>query len=151
MTIKHILCALDLEDENAKTVAAQARDLAKITGARLTALFVVPGKDTLDEIHVAGSLASMAERSVIEHAENIMRQCIADNFHDADVEGRVAVGVPAREIIAIANETHADIITMGTRGKKGLERMLLGSVAASVVKDARCPVLTIPIGAMSAA
>jgi nucleotide-binding universal stress UspA family protein len=49
----------------------------------------------------------------------------------------------AKKILQLADETHADLIMMGTHGRTGISRMLMGSVAAEVVRHATCPVLTI--------
>lgn len=56
---------------------------------------------------------------------------------------RVQVGVPFEEIVKVAEEERADMIVMGTHGRSGLNRALLGSVAERVVRLARCPVLTV--------
>jgi nucleotide-binding universal stress UspA family protein len=56
---------------------------------------------------------------------------------------RVQVGVPFEEIVKIAEEERADMIVMGTHGRGGLNRMLLGSVADRVIRLAPCPVLTV--------
>ena len=56
---------------------------------------------------------------------------------------RVQVGVPFEEIVKIAEEERADMIVMGTHGRGGLNRMLLGSVAERVIRLAPCPVLTV--------
>ena len=53
------------------------------------------------------------------------------------------VGVPFEEIVKIAEEERADMIVMGTHGRGGLNRMLLGSVAERVIRLAPCPVLTV--------
>ncbi len=53
------------------------------------------------------------------------------------------VGDPVREILAYAEEQKIDFIVMGTHGRKGLERLLLGSVTATVLSKSRVPVLTI--------
>ena len=55
----------------------------------------------------------------------------------------VDVGVPAQQIVRLAKSRRADLIVMGTRGRTGLARTLLGSVAARVVALASCPVLTV--------
>ncbi|NPA62554.1 MAG: universal stress protein [Methanococci archaeon] len=52
-------------------------------------------------------------------------------------------GVPATEIVEFAEKKKADLIVMGTTGKTGLERILLGSVAERVIKNAHCPVLVV--------
>jgi nucleotide-binding universal stress UspA family protein len=56
---------------------------------------------------------------------------------------RVQVGVPFEEIVKIAGEERADMIVMGTHGRDGLNRVLLGSVAERVIRLAPCPVLTV--------
>lgn len=52
-------------------------------------------------------------------------------------------GTPADEILKTAEENDIDIIVMGASGKHRLERFILGSVAEQVVRDSKCPVLTI--------
>lgn len=52
-------------------------------------------------------------------------------------------GVPAESLVRAARAKHADVLVIGTHGRTGLQRLLLGSVAARVVAIARCPVLTV--------
>jgi len=59
------------------------------------------------------------------------------------VERRVVEGDAATEILRVAKETDADLIVMGTHGRTGLRRLLMGSVAELVVRRASCPVLTL--------
>jgi nucleotide-binding universal stress UspA family protein len=61
----------------------------------------------------------------------------------AVLERRLEEGDPAREIVDAARETRADVIVMGSRGRSGLGRLLLGSVAEQVLRQAPCPVLTL--------
>ncbi len=56
---------------------------------------------------------------------------------------RIEEGEPVDGILRVANATVADLIVMGTHGYQGLTRLLLGSVAEKVLRDARCPVLTV--------
>lgn len=55
----------------------------------------------------------------------------------------VRVGRPAHEVIAVAKEWPADVIVVGSHGRHGIPRVLLGSVAESVMRHADCPVLVI--------
>ena len=57
-------------------------------------------------------------------------------------EHRLAVGKPAEEIVRIARKEHVDLIVMGTHGRSGLGRLVMGSVAESVLRQAPCPVMT---------
>jgi nucleotide-binding universal stress UspA family protein len=56
---------------------------------------------------------------------------------------RVQMGAPHEEIVRTAEEEHAGMIVMGTHGRSGLNRALLGSVAERVIRLAPCPVLTV--------
>jgi nucleotide-binding universal stress UspA family protein len=62
----------------------------------------------------------------------------------ARVEARVRTGVPAREAVAEAAEWPAELVVVGTHGRGGAARALLGSVAEAVVRDAPCSVLVVP-------
>ena len=52
-------------------------------------------------------------------------------------------GLPADEILRAARRTRADLIVMGTHGRTGVSRVFMGSVAERVVRESRCPVLTV--------
>lgn len=56
-------------------------------------------------------------------------------------EHRLVMGDPATEIVAVAQAEQAELVVMGTHGRTGLSRFLMGSVAESVVRHAPCPVL----------
>lgn len=59
------------------------------------------------------------------------------------IEHRLVAGEPAGEIVRLAEEAQCDLIVMGTHGRRGLSRLLLGSVAEEVMRHAPCPVLTV--------
>lgn len=59
------------------------------------------------------------------------------------VKAIVVEGLPPREILRSARRTRADLIVMGTHGRTGVSRLFLGSVAERVVRESRCPVLTV--------
>ncbi len=59
-------------------------------------------------------------------------------------EGKVLEGNPGEEIISYAEKEGLSIIIMGTVGRTGLDRFLLGSVADKVVRNSKTPVLTVP-------
>jgi universal stress protein A len=56
---------------------------------------------------------------------------------------RLVEGNAVGEILRLAQDEHADLIVMGTHGRRGLSRMLMGSVAELVVRRSACPVLTV--------
>jgi nucleotide-binding universal stress UspA family protein len=59
------------------------------------------------------------------------------------LEHRLEEGFAASEILRVADEIHCDLIVLGTHGRTGLGRLLMGSVAEQVVRKAQCPVLTV--------
>ena len=59
------------------------------------------------------------------------------------ISHRLEEGDPVTEILEVAEETHADLIVMGTHGRRGIPRLLMGSVAELVVRRANRPVLTV--------
>jgi len=75
---------------------------------------------------------------------------------ERQVQTREGLGVPIRAIVKQANavdavnevvdETHAELVIMGTHGRRGLPRALLGSVAEKVVRGCKVPVLTVHVG-----
>jgi nucleotide-binding universal stress UspA family protein len=62
-----------------------------------------------------------------------------------EVERHMVEGEPSAEIMRLANESNADLIVMGTHGRRGLTRWVMGSVAEAVVRKAPCPVLTVKV------
>jgi universal stress protein A len=59
-----------------------------------------------------------------------------------EIELRLVSGDPAAAIVELAENEEADMIVMGTHGRTGLARLVMGSVAEAVVRRAKCPVLT---------
>lgn len=82
-----------------------------------------------------------------EPEEMNMDPTLKQMLEPLDLVGKKVVaslaGDPAREIVTYAETHHADFIVMGTHGRKGLERILLGSVTAGVVARSHVPVITI--------
>jgi universal stress protein A len=61
-------------------------------------------------------------------------------------EHRLVMGIAADDIVRLADEEHADLVVIGTHGRTGLKRVLMGSVAESVMRLATCPVLVVKEG-----
>jgi len=60
-----------------------------------------------------------------------------------DIESIVCEGAPEDVLVGIADSTHADMIALGTRGRKGLQRLIMGSVTAGVIEKSPCDVLVV--------
>jgi nucleotide-binding universal stress UspA family protein len=65
---------------------------------------------------------------------------------DIDIKTEILEGSPSREIVRYAEESGCDLIVMGTHGRGGIDRLLLGSVAERVVRASEVPVLTVRVG-----
>jgi nucleotide-binding universal stress UspA family protein len=76
--------------------------------------------------------------------EDLERMLTAIKPTDPNVrfQHRLATGDPASAIVRLAEEEKADLIVMGTHGRTGFFRLLMGSVAEAIVRRAKCPVLT---------
>lgn len=73
-------------------------------------------------------------------------EAIASRITEIPVDTNVLLGDPGRMIVGLAEDLSADLIVMGTHGRGGVSRLLLGSVAEYVLRHAPCPVLTIKPG-----
>ncbi len=135
---KHILVATDFE-EPARRAADLALQMAEVFGAKVTVLAVVP--------IVGGPSIGDVKLPVAAFEEPIRRALATETSRlqarSPHVRGALRRGVPCEEILAASNEVGADLIVMGTRGRRALARALLGSVAERVLRLASVPVLTV--------
>lgn len=140
--LKKIVCALDLSDQS-KQVAEYAIMLAKMSGGSIVAVYAAPTLTQYTGFHVPPNTIDNFVGEIVSGAERSMSDFVAENFQGVDARGVVVVGYAAEEILALAETENADLIVMGTRGRKGIDLILFGSVAEKVVKSSKCPVLTI--------
>jgi nucleotide-binding universal stress UspA family protein len=86
--------------------------------------------------------AQECEAKLITDAEERMSNILADNKERCPTcTGKVVIGDPVEKIVEFAQAKESDLIIISTHGVKGLEKILLGSVAERVLKRAHCPVL----------
>ena len=86
-----------------------------------------------------GAILALAKQDAKKLISNLRRHLSAESV----VMEFIPVGSPATEIARAANDWPADMIVIGSHGRKGVQRALLGSVAEAVMRHARCPVLVI--------
>ncbi|MDR1857677.1 MAG: universal stress protein [Desulfovibrio sp.] len=141
-TIKKILCAVDLSDHS-KEIASYAVTLAKGLGAEILCVYTAPSLSQYVGFHVPPNTIENFVGEIVTGAEKSMEDFVAEHFADIPTKGHVLVGYAAEEILNRAHEEGVDLIVMGTHGRKGIDRILFGSVAEKVVKNADMPVLTI--------
>jgi nucleotide-binding universal stress UspA family protein len=96
-------------------------------------LVAAPGWNSQSLEQVAVDAASKELNALVEKVANA----------DLPIKHRVVVGEAASTVLRLAEEGKHDLIIMGTHGRRGLPRLLLGSVAQKIVARAHCPVLTV--------
>jgi nucleotide-binding universal stress UspA family protein len=140
--IKKILCAVDFSEVSSK-VADYAQTLAKSLGASVKILYVAPSLSQYVGFHVPPTSIETFVGEILTGAEKSMEVFVQENFTEVEAEPKVVTGYASDEILNFAQEEQVDLIIMGTHGRKGIDRILFGSVAEKVVKGAKVPVLTI--------
>jgi predicted phosphoribosyltransferase/nucleotide-binding universal stress UspA family protein len=123
--------------ESSEAALHLACSLARYHGSRLVLLHVV-------EVPAAVYAGGVVVDSVREVNEARTRlQQIRAHTPAIMVDCRLAEGEPAEEIVRLAEDQDCDLIVLGTHGRSGLRRLVLGSVAEQVLRQAPCPVLTV--------
>jgi nucleotide-binding universal stress UspA family protein len=140
---KHILCPVDFSDSSSRSLD-HAVALARWYNSKLTVLHVVP---TFEPMPVRGELGypiQVVNPWTHEEVVAEMRRQLDAAGVPADAVLTARAGDPSTTIIDEAVTSSADLIVMGTHGRRGFKRLLLGSVTETVLREAPCPVLTVP-------
>lgn len=140
--IHKILCAVDFA-EYSPQVADYARTLGEAFAAEVHVVYVAPTLAQYVGFQVAPSSIENFVGEIISGAEQTMDTFLQENFAPEQAQGHVLTGYAAEEILTFANEHSVDLIVMGTHGRRGIDRILFGSVAEKVVKSAPMPVVTL--------
>lgn len=137
-----ILVPTDGSPEMARVID-RASELAAVNDATVHFVYAV----------APASFVSLPVETSWEGVETVLRERGEAALREAEgrcsadrIEGAVVEGPPSREIVAYAEQIPCDLIVMGTHGRGGLNRLLLGSVAERVIRSATVPVMTIRVG-----
>jgi nucleotide-binding universal stress UspA family protein len=146
---KHMLVAVDFSDASRRALET-ARELSVQLGAAVEVVYVHEPPTDVRHGLVARLSAPEAEpphadEQTLRKAKEQLDLLVRDVFTtDAGgVATEVVVGRPVERILVAAGARNADLIVVGTTGRSGIERMLLGSVAEALVRTSRVPVLTV--------
>jgi nucleotide-binding universal stress UspA family protein len=140
-----ILAATDFSPASAPAVA-QAVRLAGEVGAELTLVHVYepPGAASFGSYIASPGLYDEIEQALRAGAEKSLAPLVkAARKQGVRVTAQVLRGIPHSGITEAAAANHADLIVIGTHGRSGFFRLLLGSVAQRVIAAAPCPVMTV--------
>jgi nucleotide-binding universal stress UspA family protein len=142
-TFSTILFAYDFS-EGSNNAFDYALSLANQYSAKLLIVHVINEPVDLRGFYVPHISFENLEKEIAEGAEQMMDRFCKENLAGFErFEKYVITGVPYEEIIKKAAESGADLIIMGTHGRKGVDHLLFGSTAERVVRSANCPVMTV--------
>lgn len=143
MEIKSILFPTDFSEGSAEALK-YAVEFAKKYDAKLYVVHIIYDVAKASGWYVPHISMDKLYQEIHEGAKKEL-----DNFGVEELSGiknieRVVItGIPHQEIVAFANSKKVDMIIIGTHGRTGIDRILFGSTAAQVVRNAPCPVLTV--------
>jgi nucleotide-binding universal stress UspA family protein/predicted transcriptional regulator len=135
---RRILAPIEF-DETAQSVIEAALRIASENGGTVFLMHAVPmlvaptGMPNYVDIY----------RDQEKIARQKLEELVARQHSAVHCELLTPIGDPAREILAQERQMAADLIVLATHGRRGVKRMLLGSVAETVLREATCPVLTV--------
>lgn len=141
--IKRILLPVDGSDASLKA-ARYALRIAKLLDADIACIHVIDSLPLLKGMNPA--LVALYFSPAEEHAKkwigDVEEMAKKEKVH---ITSEIIIDVPSvpNAIIEYAAKQHADLIIMGTRGRTGAKKLLLGSVASAVMAHAKCPVLLV--------
>jgi nucleotide-binding universal stress UspA family protein len=133
--------------EGVERAIEHAIEVARINDAAVYGFYVL-STDAYAGLAMESSWESV-DRLLREDAEKAVARVrdIAEAVDEpVPVETTVVEGKPSQEIVRYAEEMDCDLVVMGTHGRGGIDRLLLGSVAESVIRASSIPVTTVPVG-----
>ncbi|MBQ2666620.1 universal stress protein [Methanobrevibacter sp.] len=127
--------------EFAKKAQKHALFLSKVSGAEIIAVSVtennfVNGLPLDDEVYQLNQILK-------ERSEENLKEFDELNEENLKITHVIREGSPAKVILEVAKEEEVDLIVMGSSGKSGFDRFIMGSVADKVVNSAKCAVLVV--------
>lgn len=143
MEIKKVLFATDFS-EGSSFALPYAVDLAKKYGARLYFVHVVYDLAQTSGFYIPHISLDDVYRDIEKGAQSELEKTFIEEMRTfKDIEYKVLKGKPYEELSKFAAEQKVDLIVIGTHGRRGFDRLLFGSTAEQVVRNAPCPVLSV--------
>jgi nucleotide-binding universal stress UspA family protein len=137
MHYKKILFATDFSPAS-DAALKYATSLARDSGATLVILHV----EELPTPYAGGEML-LPQPEYPNPEIRRMLEAVVPPDKNIKYEHHLVLGTPAEDIVRVAKEQNVDLIVIGTHGRTGLKRVLMGSVAEAVMRRANCPVLTL--------
>lgn len=140
---QQILCPIDFSETSARALRHAGR-LARLSGGRIT---VAHAHSWEAPVYFTASRMADLERQFEEakhEAEQALKEFVARESPGLPAAVAVVDAAPTEGILHLAKETSTDLLVMGTHGRSGWNRFLLGSVTERVIHETAIPVLTMP-------
>jgi nucleotide-binding universal stress UspA family protein len=128
--------------EHAVRATEHGAALARVFGASIHLVAVIDLRTAAGPFS-AGGLEPETKARLEAEAEDTIRDVVDEIDAPEEIDWSVRTGTPEDEILASQEEHQADLVTMGTHGRTGVQRYVMGSVTESVVRRAAVPVLTV--------
>lgn len=144
MKVQLILVPIDFSPTGSAALEAAAA-FARSSGGKLLIVHVVEHQGLSENLVFSLVQPHLSTKELDEQLRTVIP---ADK--SVAYEHRLLRGAPIDRILDLAESEHADLIVIGTHGRRGLDRMLMGSVAEAIVRRAKCPVLTVKPASMVA-
>ena len=144
LELRNILVATD-GSRYSDAAASEAISIAKQCGANLVVVSVVPSEaeSPFDIVHSEMQKGLIADKEFQEAEKNIKSVKNLAEKEGINVSGFILAGRPYEAIIDTAKEKRADLIVVGSHGRTGIARLLMGSVTERVIGHAECAVLIV--------
>jgi nucleotide-binding universal stress UspA family protein len=142
ITLQRILVPTDLSAHSLAGLG-YAASLARYTGASIVLLYIADGGSRRSHEREARTQDPLRHRALQKALEDVRSVMSVHLPPGVPCEPMVRTGLPADEILRCAEKERIDLVVMATHGRTGLQHILMGSVAETVVRRSRVPVLTV--------
>jgi nucleotide-binding universal stress UspA family protein len=141
-----IVVGVDYSDTSHVALHAAVRIASSRGGGPVHVVNVIGGYDPMKKLELAYeshrlNLDAEREKLATMVSSELARYRKEEGEADVELAYHVLAGPPAQEITRVAAKVKADLVIVGTHGRRGVERLVLGSVAEEVLRIAQCPVL----------
>ena len=140
---RKILFPVDLSESSSKIVPYVQAVAAKFD-SKIHLLFVARVLDYFTSIYVPPPSINQVEKEIIDGAEKRLYEFVDEHFSEfPGTKTAVVAGDAAGKIMEYITDSHIDLVIMGTHGRKGMDKIIFGSVAERVVKTSPVPIMVI--------
>lgn len=143
LNIKMILFPVDLSPASPKVVP-YVKSMAEKYGSEICLLFVARNLKYFSDMYVPDPSIFSFEQEILEGSTKRLYEFKEKYFENmSNVRTKVVSGDPASEILDYISKEDIDLVIMGTHGRKGLDKIVFGSVADRIVKASLTPVFLV--------